>query len=363
MATDTMFEFMGVRVDPVDDIPGGELRKIAGAAPPAGSVSRGAGGYRCDGRLNDSFHALNLLLDQGVAVRRAARRTGELQPGDFLVPSASEALLEGVAKRTGVSFLPCGAVAGADLSGVKRRRAAIYQRYWGGNMDEGWTRLLLEQFGFPYASVKDGEIRKGGLNERYDVLILPDDSTARLTGEGPGITERQKRQAPPEYRSGFGAEGVKSLVDFVESGGTLVTLAGACNFAVEKFSLDVRDVTAGVSSKQFWCPGSTLRVKFDASHALAYGMPEEGLAVFTSGNPAFEILPGARNDRYEVAASYADRNLLASGWLIGEKTLARRAAAVAVNQGRGRIVLIGFRAQHRAQTHGTFKLVFNALIQ
>jgi glutamine amidotransferase-like uncharacterized protein len=92
-------------------------------------------------------------------------------------------------------------------------------------------------------------------------------------------------------------------------------------------------------------------------------MPAEGLVVFMQGSPAFEITPGEHNERYEVVVRYADRDLLESGWLIGEDTLARKAAVVAAQLGRGRVVLIGFRAQHRAQTHGTFKLLFNALIR
>lgn len=88
----------------------------------------------------------------------------------------------------------------------------------------------------------------------------------------------------------------------------------------------------------------------------------EGLALYISGSPAFEIGSTDRGDQYEIVARYADRELLQSGWLVGEESLARKAAMVSAKYGEGRVLLIGFRAQHRAQTHGTFKLLFNALV-
>jgi len=210
----------------------------------------------------------------------------------------------------------------------------------------------------------DAEIKKGGLNAEYDVIILPDDSTARITGERPERSDRRERPQesyPPEYRSGIGNEGVESLKTFVQKGGTLVALGGATDFAIEKLGLPIRNVLANRPAKEFFCPGSTLEAIFDNRHPLAYGMPPEGLVLFFS-SPAFEIVPNAFNERYEVLASYKDRNLLRSGWLIGEEHLAGKAAAVSAKCGEGRAVLIGFRTQHRAQTHGTFKLLFNALV-
>ena len=50
------------------------------------------------------------------------------------------------------------------------------------------------------------------------------------------------------------------------------------------------------------------------------------------------------------------------GWLLGEEAIANKAAVVSVKHGEGTVYLIGFRAQHRHQTHGTYKLVFNALV-
>ncbi|MGB9604907.1 MAG: peptidase M14 family protein, partial [Bryobacteraceae bacterium] len=326
----------------------------------------GASAYALDGRLNDSFRVTNLLLDRGAAVRRLHRAWRDRRPGDFIVSGPAAALAE-VARATGVDFIPLEQDPADAARPVERLRTGLYRRYSGGNMDEGWTRLLLEQFGFPYKSVMDAEIKKGGLRQDYDVFLLPDDSTARITGER---RERQgkapppvEEEYPPEYRSGIGEEGVKALREFVEQGGTLITLGDASMFPVEKLGLRLRNLAAGKSSKEFWCPGSTLRVRFDPAHPLAYGMPEEGLALYLAGNPVFEILPSARNDRYETLVRYADHDLLASGWLIGGDLIAGKPAMVRARLGKGQIVLIGFRAQHRAQTHGTFKLLFNALLR
>jgi hypothetical protein len=377
MATDTMFEFMGVRVDPVDEAITGDLQKLSSPIPITGKLGQAGTGFRMDGRLNDSFKALNLLIDRGVAVRRADKADQGFRPGDFIVAAGSEAILADVARQTGVDFTPLKGDVKQGSHEAKRLRIGMYQRYNGGNMDEGWTRLVLEQFSFPYTSLMDVDVKKSNLNDRVDVIILPEDSTASITGERgappPGATagaaggrgggEGGGASAPPEYRSGIGAEGVNALRTFVQKGGTLVALGGAGNFAIERFALPIRNVLANRTSMEFWCPGSTLNVKFDNSNPLAYGMPAQGLALFMSGSPAFEIGSTDRGDQLEIIVRYADRNLLQSGWLLGESNLVKKAAMVAAKLGEGRVILIGFRAQHRAQTHGTYKLLFNALVR
>jgi len=117
-----------------------------------------------------------------------------------------------------------------------------------------------------------------------------------------------------------------------------------------------------LTAKEFWCPGSTLKIKVDNTNPVAVGMPQDALAVYLMGNPAFILTPTAHNERYEIIAHYANRDLLESGWLVGEGTLARTGGVVVAHMGVGKIVLIGFRTQHRAQTYGTFKFLFNNLI-
>jgi len=367
MATDTMFEFMGVRVDPLNEAAAGDVVELGTTLLPPHKAPVDASACAWDGRWNDSFKAANILLEKGVAVRRVDKPKAGLRAGDFVTGPLPAAVLEEVAKETGLRPAPLAGAAPRDGHEVKRLRIGVYQRYRGGNPDEGWTRLLLEQFRFAYAPLLDAELKKGKLHEKFDVIILPEDSTGTLVG--PGSAE----SIPPQYRSGFGGEGTEALKTFVQQGGTLVTLGGASNFAIEKLGLKVRNVNVPAprtttpplppQPPPFWCPGSTLRMKVESAGPLAYGMSAEGLVVFMQNSPAFEIVPSEHNERYETIVRYADRDLLESGWLIGEETLAKKAAMVSAQLGQGRVVLIGFRTQHRAQTHGTFKLLFNALLR
>ena len=368
MSTDTMTEFMGVRSDPVATAVRAELTKLAGHVAPIGQVARGGAGYAIDGRLNDAFRAVNMLLAKNVAVRRVDRATESLRAGDFLVPVGPDAAVAEIAKTTGVGFRALPAMPAGGTHDLRPVRIALFQRYNGGNMDEGWTRFLLEQFGFPYASIRDADIKSGGLETKYDVIILPSDSISGMAGEPPPAGQGREfggpppANTPPEYRSGFGAEGVKTLQAFVQKGGTLVTFAQAGDLPIQRFGLPIRNVVAGLPSKEFWCPGSTLHVRFDTTHHLAYGMPRQGLATFLAGSQAYEVTSTDRAHDVDILATYVERDLLQSGWLLGEQVLARKAAAVSVKHGQGRVVLLGFRPQHRSQTHGTFKLVFDALV-
>ena len=366
MSTDNMAEFMGVRVDPVDDAVETGLTRVTHLIEPRGQVTMGRFGYVLDGRLNDSFEAVNLLLAANVSVRRVDRPADEnLRPGDFLVEAgAAAAILADVALETGVDFAALETDESSGSRPLTQLRIGMYQRYYGGNMDEGWTRWLLEDFSFPYTTLMDAEIKGRELYDDYDVIILPADGVARMTGE-----QREEGGAgggdptyPEEYRSGFGQEGVDALEAFVENGGTLVTFAEAGALPIEKFGLPVRNVREGLPSTEFWSPGSTLRVNIDNTNPLAYGMPDQGLATFLGNNHVYEIVATPQNERADRIVTFVDRDILQSGWLLGEEVIRNKAAMVSVEHGQGQVVLIGFRTQHRAQTHGTFKLLFNALV-
>ena len=66
----------------------------------------------------------------------------------------------------------------------------------------------------------------------------------------------------------------------------------------------------------------------------------------------------------DVIVQFADKDLLLSGWANGEeKYLKNKAAMVQVPYGKGDVVLFSFRPQFRGQPRGTYKLIFNAILQ
>jgi hypothetical protein len=235
------------------------------------------------------------------------------------------------------------------------------------SQDEGWTRWVLESKKISYGVLTDKELRAGitvykpspGVTGQYYTLLIPD-QPARTLLEG-----YRSGAMPPELTGGLGPEGVKALRYFVETGGTLIFLNRASNFAIEQFKLPLRNVVAGLPRTDFYVPGSILRIELDTSHPLASGMPKETIA-WAEDSPVFEVtndpeatVPAAN---VRVVASYpADQDPLLSGWLLGGDLIKGKAALVEVTMGKGRVILFGFRPQYRAQSLATYPLFFNAL--
>jgi hypothetical protein len=230
-------------------------------------------------------------------------------------------------------------------------RVGIY-RPWMSNMDEGWTRFVFDTFNVPYSTVRDADVRRGGLNSKFDVLILTSQASAQIVGGNAAGT------APVEFTGGITDAGVNHLKEFVNQGGTLVCFDNACDLAIKQFNLPVKNVLEGVRSSEFYCPGSILALDVDNKHPFGASVPATLPAYFTNSS-AYAVTTTDANVR--VVARYAKDNVLQSGWLLGEDKLRGQIALADVALGKGRVVLFGFRPQHRGQAWGTLPLIWNVL--
>lgn len=334
---------------------------------PAGGVTNANGKYfAIAAHENNVFALANAMQSEGGEVFYAAGpKSGDAPQYVF----AANAKLSSEAEKLHVQLvargdLPQGAVA------LKQPRIGLYKSFTG-PIDEGWTRFLLDQYAFKYKSVDNKEVRAGNLNGAYDVIILPDQSKEAIL-EGRESRFGGGEEFPPEYTGGIGKEGLHALREFVDKGGTLIALANASDVLIgEEFGLPVRNVlaspgaTAGraaTSSADFNVPGSLLRVYLDTTHPVAAGMPSE-IAAFVDSPIAFQTSPPPPDIQRTIIASYPEdaKDILVSGYAHGAERLQRKAAAVAFQRGKGKVVMFGFRVQHRAQMEGTMPLLFNAI--
>jgi len=233
-------------------------------------------------------------------------------------------------------------------------RVGVYKPFLA-SMDEGWLRYVLEEFHVPYTSLENKDVRAGNLKSRFDTVVLADiEADAIVNGHAPG-------SMPPEFVGGIGLDGVAALRAFVEAGGTLFAVDGASLLPIRYFNLPVRDALEGVRNTEFYCPGSLLRMTIDTAQPLTAGMPAEQAAFFVNGR-AFDVT-GRDRSGVRVLARYAEKDLLMSGWINGENRIAGKPAALDVALGRGHVILTGFGVYFRGQPHGTFKLLFNAILE
>ena len=295
---------------------------------------------------NNAFRALNAAWKANATVARIASRyaiTG-------LSAAAQDDLVKSLALRAERAPGPEGA-------GLRPPRVGLFSP-WTGSMDTGWTRWILQQYGFSPITVRPEDF-KSPLSARIDTLIIADDARVPVVGAAASGRGGRGGAIRPEYAYQLTADDLQRFEQFIRSGGTLVCLSNASQFAIDQFKLPVRNAVASLRSDEFFLRGSIVEVLPDTSHPVMAGMPDKA-AVFVDFSPVFETLPGFNG---KVIAKYADSGSpLLSGYLIGEKYLQGKAAALDVPLGEGHIILIGFRPTWRGQPFGTFKVLFNAVV-
>jgi hypothetical protein len=341
---------MGVNADRITE-PFTLPPRIVDVIPAASRQTVGTGDvFMLTRRANMAARAINRLLEAGARVAVASS-------GDFVVQGVARDVVEratgdlGVPVRTGSPS--------RDVRALRAPRIGLYRSHLA-NMDEGWTRWVLEQYEFPYRTLTDKDIRAGDLSG-LDIILFSDESEDRI------VNGHRAGTMPPEYVGGIGVEGAAALKRFVENGGWVYAWDGAADFAISTFGLPLRNIVRNVPPQEFFIPGSLVNLDTKPDSILAAGMPERAIAFFVESQ-AFSIIPAASEGKQrierdlEVFASYASKDFLASGWELGGRRFAAgRPAGVRVPVGKGQVVVLAFRPHFRGQPHNTFKLLFNPI--
>jgi len=318
-----------------------------------------APGYQFEDKANGSLYALFTLLKQRV---RADRLTGgEFEPGTIYIPQQPGIApkLAAIADKFSLDVVPVDHNITGNALAVTLPRIGLYKS-WVPSMDEGWTRWIFEQNAIPYTNIVDADIRTGELNQRFDVIIVPDNSPAAILngaadrgGEGAGVGAAT---VPPEFAGGLGNLGFANLLDFAGSGGTIVTLNKASQIYAQRDSAGVTNALDVADRRAFYVPGSILQVSVDTNNPIAFGVTPT-VPVWYELGPSFHV----SGEAHSVASYTTDKPLL-SGWILGGERLKGTSAIAEEPVGKGRIILFGFRPQYRAQSEVTYKFLFNSLL-
>lgn len=353
---------MGVHADRIDEAFEAEVREIEEVKVNRGELfGDGEHGFIWSGQKNFSWKVVNRLQREGAQIHRFGESVeineNHFEKGSFFVESEDgiTEILQSMAEETGINFSGVDWRPAEAMQEFKIPEIGVYKSMVKHN-DEGWTRFMLERFGFAYQSVTYENVLDGEL-ENYDVMVFPSQYHEAL------VEGHDEGEVPEKYQGGLGRQGVEVLENWVRDGGRMVMLSGTVNFALKEFDLPVNNAVTGLPQDDFFLPSTLLRMSVDTNHPMGWGMPEEtSMKVATTGPYATMVFDGTEHEEVRVVSSYPEDALLLSGWELGaDQYLGGRPSAVHVGYGEGDFVLFGFPPQFRAGTAATFKMFFNAV--
>lgn len=380
----TLAYSMGVQFDrvlddfngPFERVPYGQLQSVT-----APVVAAASAGYILNAQSNASFVAANDLLKEGIEVFRVQEAVAGTTAavGSFFVPASAKAK-SAVEKAAAESGLQVSSIAKRPvaLKKIAPSRIALWDTY-GGSMSSGWVRFIMEQYHFPIEVIYPKDIDTGGLRAKYDVIVFvegaipaPANATGGRGGGFGGGGANNESSIPEEFRRMQGRvtadKSIPQLKAFLEEGGSIVTIGSSTNLAYH-LNVPVRNALTEMVNGQeqrlpgekYYIPGSILQVSVDSTQQAAWGMGSKA-DVYFDASPVFNITPEANSKGVVTPiAWFPNAKPLRSGWAWGQSYLQDGVTAFVANVGKGKLYAFGPEITFRAQTHGTFKFLFNEL--
>jgi hypothetical protein len=353
---------------PFQRIPYGELQKVE--EKPVALAK----GYLINAESNNAFIAVNELLK---SKENAFRIRSGADQGDFFIPSNAKVqkILQGLVSNSGLELRSTSEVP-SSISKISELRIALWDTY-GGSMASGWVRFLMEQYHFDAKLIYPQDIDAGNLNSKYDVIIfvsgaIPPVSTRNTSNRS---NEPKPETIPAEFRAQLGSisqeKSIPEIKKFMEQGGKVISIGSSTNLAYH-LGLPLRNALVEMgkdgqenrlAAEKYYVPGSVLSVSVDNSLTSTWGMQKKA-DVYFNNSPVFKIATAdlIKGDIKPILW-FSSATPLRSGWAWGQAYLRDGITAFEAKVGKGKLYAFGPEITFRAQTHGTFKLLFNQLYE
>ena len=331
-------------------------------------------GYSFSTKENAAYKVVNDLLKEGASIYKNKDSYYIGYENKFVDFTNFKSIISKMSNEHGVIFTAVTSKPTDTLQKVQPLRIALWDRY-GGSMSSGWVRWIFEQYHFPFNLLYVKEIDSTNLNDKYDVIVFVEGAIPALrTGSSSSWEERAPKEndIPEMYKAQLGSitaqKSIPALQQFLNNGGKVVTIGSSANLAYH-LNLPVRNALVemfngaerNLPGEKFYIPGSVMQVAVNNNYAPNWGM-ENKADVYFSTSPVFKLSPEAIAQKQVIPlAWYPTPSTLRSGWAFGQAYLQDGVAAFEANVGKGKLFVYGPEITFRAQTHGTYKMLFNQL--
>ncbi|HXG55752.1 MAG TPA: M14 family zinc carboxypeptidase [Vicinamibacterales bacterium] len=299
----------------------------------------------------------------------------EFPAGSFLIaPGADVSAVRAAVEELGLSAASMDAAPSVASHDADVPRVAMFTP-WSGTQEIGWVRFTFDQFGIPYDLIYKERVKKGNLRADYDVVVMPAQNLGRAAVFQPPAARPVSYVTSEKYKflgmygssdditGGFGAEGGDAFHQFLNAGGTLITMGNAVRFPTE--SGMARSVDAsGSTTSAFYAPRPIVNAEvLRLNHPVFYGYTDRIMPIKYLAGPLMTV---GDADRGNVLARYVGGDAaVLSGLMRGAEELRDRPFAVDVPggaTGKGRVIMFANNPIYRWQNHGEFNMVFNSIL-